>query len=100
MRLLTTEAGNVAVGAVRSIWTLIVRKPGNTATGAFAACAFVSAGEIVTFGFGEAGAGVTIEAILTVSRLSPVSMTSSSPTTRPVVLARRIAVAPAAAAWL
>ena len=63
-----------------------------------AACAFVSGGRSVTFGFGEAGAGVRIVAIFTVSALAPVSMTSLSPTARPLVLASRTAVAPTAAA--
>ena len=100
MRLLTTVAGSAAVGGWVSIGTAIVRYGGKAWTAVLAACAFVSGEARLTFGAGDGGAGVTSDAIFTVSALSPVLMTSSSPAARPFVLASRTAVAPAAAAWL
>src|SRR4051812_10717308 len=80
--------------------TLIERYGGIAWIAALAACALVSGDASVTFGAGEAGAGVMIVAIFTVSELAPVSITSASPAARPLVDARRIDVAPTAAAWL
>src|SRR4051794_3145106 len=65
-------------------------------TAAPAACALASGVVTVTFGLGAAGAGVITPAMVAVSWLAPVSMVSLSPAARPVVLASRIAVAPAA----
>src|SRR4051794_9462798 len=102
MRLLTpTPLGHVAVGAFVSIWIGKLRYCVKGCTTVAAAWANLSGDCSVTLGAGEAGAGDGIEAIRTVSRVGPIgSSTSSSPTTRPFVLGRRIAVSPAAAGWL
>ena len=91
---------HVATGPCVSICMVMVLKNDVAATGDPAACAFASGAVSVTFGAGAGGAGVTIVAIVAVSCAAPVPMTSSSPALRPVVLCSRIAVAPAAAAWL
>jgi hypothetical protein len=97
---LTTDAGSVALGARVSSDTAIVRNGGLAVTATAAACALVSGAVRLTFGFGDAGLPAMIDAMKTVSWFAPVSITSRSPAARPVVLPSRIAVAPAAAAWL
>src|SRR3954447_16299777 len=87
---------HTGIGAFESIITLIERKGGVAVTATFAACAFASGADRTTFGAGDAGAGVGMLAIVTVSWAAPVSITRTSPTARPVVLVSRIAVAPAA----
>jgi hypothetical protein len=61
-------------------------------------CAFVTAPVRTTFVPGAGGVGVTMLSIVTSSAFAPWSSWSSSPTTRPVVLARRSCVSPGAAA--
>src|SRR5262249_42188401 len=101
--LLPTAPGKVTTGGTVSIGTAIVRYCGVGACAtiaAFAACAFVSAGVMLTLAAGAAGAGGSRGRVVPAPRVSPVSIVSLSPAARPVVLARRIAVAPAAEAAL
>ena len=58
---------HVATPPLVSISSAIVLKLDVPATAALAACAFASGAVRVTFGAGEAGAGVTIVAIVAVS---------------------------------
>jgi hypothetical protein len=91
---------HVATGPSVSICAVMVLNNDVAATGSPALWALASGAFSVTFGAGAGGAGVTIVSIVAVSCAAPVPMSSSSPGLRPVVLCSRIAVAPAAAAWL
>ena len=102
MRLLIATAAAIAAVGTRVsilIGTLRYCVNGCTAVAAAWPCCSGDVQRDVRRRRGRAGDGIV--AIRTVSRVPPLgSSTSSSPTARPVVLVRRMAVAPAAAAWL
>ena len=85
-----------APAAVAPPWSDVTLAAPNT-DAAFA-CASASGWVSVTFGAGEAGFGVTTVAIVRRSWFAPLSIEMTAPGTSPVVLATRIADAPAAAA--
>jgi hypothetical protein len=77
----------------------MVRYSGEAATAAPAAWALLSGADRTTLELGDGGAGVGMLEMVAVSWMAPVSITRTSPTARPVMLVRRIAVAPAADGW-
>src|SRR5512134_3328412 len=99
LTLPSTIPGQLASGGTVSMRAAIVWNACVETTGVPAAYAFTSGVARLTFGLGDGGFGETMPAIQTVSWVAPVPITSRSPAERPVVLERRIAVAPAAAAW-
>src|SRR3954468_21790342 len=90
--------GSAKIGVRICDWRILPSTTCGTYTDAPLMWFFASALVSTTLGAGAAGAGLTTPAIRTVSALAPRSIWSVSPAARPVRLARRICVSPAAAA--